>query len=1488
MTLTKRILSFLTAVIMLLSINVPFTMTASAASVLEEATELSDVSTQSWMSAIRGETRLSEITMPGTHDTGARDFEGGYALLSSISKCQGLTIPEQLDAGARFLDIRVEAHGESDDYYAFLTHGETTVRTPGTGAWGSISGSDKYYLDRLFKECYDFLDRHPSETILMCLKKDKGDQDIATSVYQYIHGVSKVNGNQYFNDIYPEGYNWQDHWYVAGDDPTLDDVRGKIVVFNRYNFDYDLDETTGGVQAGVKIDWNDQEDPSSWIDPCYELNKQGNGYIQDRYSWQKNDKLSATQQMLDLTHTKGMWYISFSSTTWGTLIPNPEGHANEINPGLPYLNFTPGKPSGIYLMDFLGASDSAEYSNAFDRKLIENNRAVSNLVTGTDGNIRYELNRLTKTLTISGNGAMSNYGIISGVGVNNTGTNAPWGDQIYNSLFDGQYNTDIIENIVIEDGVTAIGNYAFYGFDHIKNVSFPASLTTIGNNAFEGCSGLTSFDIRDDSITTIGNEAFKNCTGITSFYTSDTVTAIGTDAFAGHSSSLIMYGPWECYSRDYADANNITYYGPYAVYSSSLNTVYENKNPFAGQDLSNGVKISFKQYCETDKGWDGAMLSFSSGKRNENRYFIIMANGAILFNDGSDGSGGTQCYFDINSNSTVNPIGDQWVDIDVTVSSAHILKYYVNGEKKAEYDLNAIAASGYPANGTSAGTNGIFSFLSSNDINLYYGGSFAKYSNFAGTADSYLDDVALYTAENAADPVFTNSFDNSIPTAHSGDTCWVIGYKERAGVLYIPASTVTDDHRLYYNGTAIDSGTQEYMYSTINAVYLGVKPQIRWDTAVKTESGYTVNQYTGSNINFSLVGDTFVYPVYTNIADQYVALDFSSFDSAYTAAVTALGSSDYTTDSLADLQEVVDGLTCKPATGTTHDVTYYGTYQATINSETAALNTALSHLESTTNFGALDQAYHNGEALLESLDGTASKYPEELVRALRTALTNAQVYEALTAEQRQNFGSGTAQAEVDAKTDAINSAIEALNNASESEIGEGLDLTTYQSAIKVAETLDPDVYDYDDGEMDFILTIISMSLSGDTVTYKKLTGEVITVNTVDTTHLTQPDVDGAVELLLSSLTDHIRMYDVKLAEGNAAVGFNGNGKSKGPDSEGVYKTTYNSTAVFTADEAETAWYMEYTSKTTTRDKQYQTFGNYFALQVLGDINVYAVSRTDSNFKVTLMRDYDNNSNHPTYLVDFVDNGAKFTLPVPAPLPYYTFDGYYIGFDKIGDPGDEIEISEDTIIHAHYNHTDENLCDVVIYDTNGNELVNESINYNRLLTASDANAYAWVEENGGETRPFCFGTEVYYYVPESTTIRAVTKETFDSYGFKLPLVNIPVSDPIVLSNNGTLRTTFNGQLVNDGANITLEYGYLIGKATTGTINSSDVTIENSGTQNGYAILRAKATKDLKGANQFTINVNGLTGGIYYRGYVIYQTPSGEIKTRYTDVRYVSVG
>ena len=670
MTLTKRILSFLTAVIMLLSINVPFTMTASAASVLEEATELSDVSTQSWMSAIRGETRLSEITMPGTHDTGARDFEGGYALLSSISKCQGLTIPEQLDAGARFLDIRVEAHGESDDYYAFLTHGETTVRTPGTGAWGSISGSDKYYLDRLFKECYDFLDRHPSETILMCLKKDKGDQDIATSVYQYIHGVSKVNGNQYFNDIYPEGYNWQDHWYVAGDDPTLDDVRGKIVVFNRYNFDYDLDETTGGVQAGVKIDWNDQEDPSSWIDPCYELNKQGNGYIQDRYSWQKNDKLSATQQMLDLTHTKGMWYISFSSTTWGTLIPNPEGHANEINPGLPYLNFTPGKPSGIYLMDFLGASDSAEYSNAFDRKLIENNRAVSNLVTGTDGNIRYELNRLTKTLTISGNGAMSNYGIISGVGVNNTGTNAPWGDQIYNSLFDGQYNTDIIENIVIEDGVTAIGNYAFYGFDHIKNVSFPASLTTIGNNAFEGCSGLTSFDIRDDSITTIGNEAFKNCTGMTSFYTSDTVTAIGTDAFAGHSSSLIMYGPWECYSRDYADANNITYYGPYAVYSSSLNTVYENKNPFAGQDLSNGVKISIKQYCETDKGWDGAMLSFSSGKRNENRYFIIMANGAILFNDGSDGSGGTQCYFDINSNSTVNPIGDQWVDIDVTVSSA--------------------------------------------------------------------------------------------------------------------------------------------------------------------------------------------------------------------------------------------------------------------------------------------------------------------------------------------------------------------------------------------------------------------------------------------------------------------------------------------------------------------------------------------------------------------------------------------------------------------------------------------------------------------------------------------------------------------------------------------------------------------------------------------------------------------------------------------------
>ena len=49
-----------------------------------------------------------------------------------------------------------------------------------------------------------------------------------------------------------------------------------------------------------------------------------------------------------------------------------------------------------------------------------------------------------------------------------------------------------IRKIVVEEGVTSIGDQAFYGFTALRRVKLPGSLVTIGKNSFEGCDHLTS------------------------------------------------------------------------------------------------------------------------------------------------------------------------------------------------------------------------------------------------------------------------------------------------------------------------------------------------------------------------------------------------------------------------------------------------------------------------------------------------------------------------------------------------------------------------------------------------------------------------------------------------------------------------------------------------------------------------------------------------------------------------------------------------------------------------------------------------------------------------------------------------------------------------------------------------------------------------------------------------------------------------------------
>ena len=137
--------------------------------------------------------------------------------------------------------------------------------------------------------------------------------------------------------------------------------------------------------------------------------------------------------------------------------------------------------------------------------------AASIVQSGTCGDNLTWILDTEGTLTISGEGAMYDY---------NSGS-APW----Y-----GYW--DQILSVIVEEGVTSIGNYAFNKCSSLVSIDLPDGLTSIGEDAFSRCSGLVSIDL-PDSLTFIDEYAFEDCSSLTSIALPDSLTFIGWRMFAG-------------------------------------------------------------------------------------------------------------------------------------------------------------------------------------------------------------------------------------------------------------------------------------------------------------------------------------------------------------------------------------------------------------------------------------------------------------------------------------------------------------------------------------------------------------------------------------------------------------------------------------------------------------------------------------------------------------------------------------------------------------------------------------------------------------------------------------------------------------------------------------------------------------------------------------------------------------------------------------------
>ncbi len=255
-----------------------------------------------WMKDLDGSLPIQMLSIPGTHDSGAL-----LEPISGTAKCQTLSIAEQLAAGVRFLDIRCRHVGDT----FVIHHGPIDQKLTFESVLGTVTA---------------FLKANPGECVILSVKEEYDPEKNTRSFEQTFDTYVAKD---------------PDRWWLKAELPTLDQVRGKIVLFRRFS----STSQAKGINASK---WPDN---TTFSAPPLR--------VQDNYqSANPVAKWTVFESLLKeavATGSNGSLFVNFASGTSSTFgIPNIPSISTPMNQQImTYFMARPKGRFGIIVMDFV-------------------------------------------------------------------------------------------------------------------------------------------------------------------------------------------------------------------------------------------------------------------------------------------------------------------------------------------------------------------------------------------------------------------------------------------------------------------------------------------------------------------------------------------------------------------------------------------------------------------------------------------------------------------------------------------------------------------------------------------------------------------------------------------------------------------------------------------------------------------------------------------------------------------------------------------------------------------------------------------------------------------------------------------------------------------------------------------------------------------------------------------------------------------------------